>query len=146
VPDEEIRRIKVERLMPGDIILTASSGKVSNAIRIASKGQVSHAMICVQHGSIIDSTDDGVQAHNIQRELYEPDDHVAVLRLRHSLSEVQLGAVIDFARSEIGTRYSKERSRAIGPDRTQAKDVAALLLAPCRARFRQCGRPPRSRP
>ncbi|WP_150293601.1 YiiX/YebB-like N1pC/P60 family cysteine hydrolase [Sphingobium estronivorans] len=118
MPDEEIRRIKVERLRPGDIILTASSGKVSKAIRIASKGQVSHAMICVQHGSIIDSTDDGVQAHNIQRELYEPDDHVAVLRLRQSLTEAQLAAVIDFARSEIGTRYSRSeavRSVLTGP-------------------------------
>jgi len=76
MPDEQTRRIKVELLMPGDIILTASRGKVSKAIRLATKGQVSHAMICVQHGSIVDSTDDGVQAHNIQRELYGPDDHV----------------------------------------------------------------------
>ncbi|MFD2427611.1 YiiX/YebB-like N1pC/P60 family cysteine hydrolase [Sphingobium scionense] len=116
MPDEEIRRIKVERLMPGDIILTASSGKMSKAIRLASKGQVSHAMICVQHGSVIDSTDDGVQAHNIQRELYGPDGHIAVLRLRRPLTDVQLGTVIDFARSEIGTRYSRsEAARSVLP-------------------------------
>ncbi|OUC53027.1 MULTISPECIES: YiiX/YebB-like N1pC/P60 family cysteine hydrolase [Sphingomonadaceae] len=132
MPDEEIRRIKVERLMPGDIILTASSGKVSKAIRIASKGQVSHAMICVQHGSIIDSTNDGVQAHNIQRELYGPDDHVAVLRLRQSLTEVQLGTIIDFARSEIGTRYSKSeavRSVLTGPKPRTRQLFCSRLVA-----------------
>ncbi len=131
MPDEEIRRIRVERLEPGDIILTASSGKVSKAIRIASQGQVSHAMICVQHGSIIDSTDNGVQAHNIQRELYGPDDHVAVFRLRMSLSEVQLGAVIDFARSEIGTRYSKSeavRSVLTGPKPRTRKLFCSRLV------------------
>ncbi|EXS71102.1 YiiX/YebB-like N1pC/P60 family cysteine hydrolase [Sphingobium sp. Ant17] len=118
MPDEQTRRIKVELLMPGDIILTASRGKVSKAIRLATKGQVSHAMICVQHGSIVDSTDDGVQAHNIQRELYGPDDHVTVLRLRLPPSDLQLGIIIDFARSEIGTRYSKSeavRSVLSGP-------------------------------
>lgn len=101
------RRIRVESLEPGDIVLTAGPGKVSKVIRRASKGDVSHAMICVQNGSIIDSTDLGVQAHNVQRELYGPDDHVVVLRLREPLSDVRLAAVIDFARSEIGTRYSK---------------------------------------
>lgn len=110
MPYEETRRIKVEQLVPGDIILTASRAKVSKAIRLANKGQVSHAMICVGHGSIIDSTDDGMQAHNIQRERYGPDDHVIVLRLRLLLSDLQIGAVIDFARSESGTRYSKSEA------------------------------------
>ncbi|MCY1170834.1 hypothetical protein [Sphingomonas echinoides] len=144
MPYEETRRIKVEQLVPGDIILTASRAKVSKAIRLASKGQVSHAMICVGHGSIIDSTDDGMQAHNIQRERYGPDDHVIVLRLRLLLSDLQIGAVIDFARSEIGDTLLQERSGAIGSDRPQTKNKAILLLAACRPGVQQRGHPPRA--
>jgi hypothetical protein len=66
----------VERLQPGDIVLTATPGKISKVVRRATKGEVSHAMICVQHGSTIDSTDGGVQASNIQRELYCANDTV----------------------------------------------------------------------
>lgn len=63
-----MKRIKIESLQPGDIILTARPGKGSKFIRGATGGMVSHAMICVQQGSFIDSTMDGVQARNIQRE------------------------------------------------------------------------------
>lgn len=109
-----MKRIKVEQLEPGDIVLTADAGKTSKLVRAASKGAVSHAMICVQNGSVIDSTDAGVQAHNIQRELFAPDDMVQVFRLREPLGPVQLGIILDFARSEIGTRYSKsEAARAV---------------------------------
>lgn len=126
------RRIRVESLERGDIVLTAGPGKVSKVIRRASKGDVSHAMICVQNGSIIDSTDFGVQAHNIQRELYGPDDHVVVLRLREPLSDVRLAAVIDFARSEIGTRYSKvEAARSVmgGPKPRTRQLFCSRLVA-----------------
>ncbi|MCA0418594.1 MAG: hypothetical protein LCH80_07720 [Proteobacteria bacterium] len=111
-----VRRIRVDRLRPGDIVLTSNMGATSKLVRRASKGIVSHAMICVQHGSVIDSTGDGVQARNIQRELFRPRDQVHVLRLREPLDEVRLAAVIDVARSEIGTRYSKiEAARAVLP-------------------------------
>ena len=102
-----MKRIKGELLQPGDIVLTADSGKTSKIVRRGSKGEVSHAMICVQHSSIIDSTGIGVQARNIQRELYDEDARIVVLRLRERPSDARLGTVLDFARSEIGTRYSK---------------------------------------
>lgn len=69
----------VERLQPGDIVLTATQGNVGKIVRRATMGEVSHAMICVQHGSTIDFTDGGVQASNIQRELYGSEDTVIVL-------------------------------------------------------------------
>jgi hypothetical protein len=126
------RRVKVELLEPGDIVLTATTGKVSKAVRRASRGIVSHAMICVQHGSTIDSTDDGVQASNIQRELYEPNDTVLVLRLREPLSDFRLHSVIDFARSEVGTRYSKmEATRTVlrGPKPRTKQMFCSRLVA-----------------
>ncbi|WP_422059571.1 YiiX/YebB-like N1pC/P60 family cysteine hydrolase [Sphingopyxis sp.] len=127
-----LRRVKVEALQPGDIVLTATSGKISRLVRRASKGMVSHAMICVQHGSTIDSTDDGVQASNIQRELYDADDYVAVLRLRDPLSDIGLHRLIDFARSEVGTSYSKvEAARTVmgGPKPRTRKMFCSRLVA-----------------
>lgn len=131
-PTERMKRIKVELLEPGDIVLTADAGKTSRLVRLASKGAVSHAMICVQSGSIIDSTDFGVQAHNIQRELYAADDRLQVFRLREPLSAARLGAVLNFARSEIGTRYSKiEAARSVlaGPRPRSRQLFCSRLVA-----------------
>ncbi|MCF1505554.1 hypothetical protein L0F51_17520 [Afifella sp. H1R] len=131
-PAESVKRIKVELLEPGDIVLTADEGKTSTLVRLASKGAVSHAMICVQSGSIIDSTDFGVQAHNIQRERYAADDRVQVFRLREPLSAFRLGAVLDFARSEVGARYSKiEATRSVlaGPRPRNRQLFCSRLVA-----------------
>lgn len=112
----EFRRIKVELLEPGDIVLTSSPDKLSKAIRGASLGTVSHAMLCVQAGSTIDSTDLGVQASNVQRELYGSKDRVFVLRLKDPISVTSMSRVIDFARDAVGTRYSKpEAIRSVVP-------------------------------
>lgn len=108
--------IDIDRLQPGDIILTASKSATGKLVRLASKGDVSHAMICVQHGSIIDSTSEGVQARNLQREFFSDDEQVSAFRLREALPPLEIQKVVDFARSEIGTRYSKiEAARSVAP-------------------------------
>lgn len=122
----------MEALRPADIVLTATSGKVSEVVRRATKGEVSHAMICVQHGSTIDSTTDGVQASNIQREFYEEGDKVCVLRLREPLDEIGTQRIVEFARSEIGTRYSKiEAARTVmaGPKPRSRQMFCSRLIA-----------------
>ncbi|MDX8521760.1 YiiX/YebB-like N1pC/P60 family cysteine hydrolase [Mesorhizobium dulcispinae] len=100
-----MKRIKIDSVEPGDILFTARPG-TSKVIRIATHGTVSHAMICVQHGSFIDSTMDGVQARNLQRELFEDDEKVFHFRLKEPPSREVLSKVIDYARAEIGARYS----------------------------------------
>ena len=55
-----MKRIQIDSVQPGDILFTARPGKISKTIRFATGGVVSHAMICVQHSSFIDSTSDGV--------------------------------------------------------------------------------------
>ncbi|MER8658471.1 YiiX/YebB-like N1pC/P60 family cysteine hydrolase [Mesorhizobium sp. M0847] len=100
-----MKRIKIDSVEPGDILFTARPG-TSKVIRIATHGIVSHAMICVQHGSFIDSTMDGVQARNLQRELFEDDEKVFHFRLKEPVAPEILSNVIDYARAEIGARYS----------------------------------------
>lgn len=125
-------RIIVERLQPGDIVLTATPGKIGKLVRKATKGEVSHAMICVQHGSTIESTDDGVQASNIQRELYGAEDTVIVLRLREPPDQLAFQTIVESARAEIGTRYSKmEAARTVtgGPKPRSKQMFCSRLVA-----------------
>lgn len=100
-----MKRIKIDSVRPGDILFTARPGK-SKWIRRATRGIVSHAMICVQHSSFIDSTLNGVQAHNLQRELFEDGEKVFHFRLKEAVSEDLLLKITDFARAEVGARYS----------------------------------------
>lgn len=101
-----MKRILFASLKPGDIILTASNTKLGKVIRAGSRGSVSHAILCVQHSSIIDSTAEGVQARNLQREVFEDDEEVFAFRMKEELPAHVIGKIVDFARGEVGTRYS----------------------------------------
>nr|WP_319390395.1 YiiX/YebB-like N1pC/P60 family cysteine hydrolase [uncultured Cohaesibacter sp.] len=130
--DETMKRIKFQLLKPGDIILTASRSKTGKAIRVSTRGSVSHAMICVQQGSIIDSTSDGVQARNLQRELFEDDEEFFAFRLKEELPAHKVAQIVDFARSEIGTRYSKiEAARTVlgGSKPRDRREFCSRLVA-----------------
>lgn len=127
-----MKRIDIDKLQAGDIILTASRTKTGKAVRLASRGIVSHAMICVQHGSIIDSTADGVQAWNLQREFFSDDEDIFGFRLRDELPPVAMARVVDVARSEIGARYSKtEAARSVlgGPKPRNGRQFCSRLVA-----------------
>lgn len=109
-----LKRIKVDSVQPGDILFTARPGKISKLIRSATGGDVSHAMICVQHSSFIDSTDEGVLARNLRRELFEDDEHVFHFRLKRAVAPETIAKIVDFARAEIGARYSvREAMRSV---------------------------------
>jgi hypothetical protein len=101
-----MKRLQFDAVKPGDIILTARRGFLSRSIRFFTGGDVSHAMICVQFGSCIDSTSIGVQARNLQREFFESDEQAFHFRLKQQPSNEVLQQITDFARSEIGSRYS----------------------------------------
>src|SRR5258708_4770272 len=93
-------------LLPGDIILSTQNHYVSKAIRTATKSDISHAMLYVARGSVIDSTSEGVHARNTQRLFYDDDCAIHVRRLVANLSDKQRDTVIRYARNQIGTRYS----------------------------------------
>ncbi|OSI73814.1 hypothetical protein BSZ21_06395 [Bradyrhizobium canariense] len=121
-----MKRIKIDSVKPGDILFTARPGKISRAIRFTTDGAVSHAMICVQHGSFIDSTSSGVQARNLQRELFEDDEKAFHFRLKIPPDRKVLEQIVDYARSEIGARYSKIEA---------ARSVAAIRRPRSRRQF-----------
>lgn len=93
-------------VLPGDIVLTTTPDRQSRMIRTFIGADISHAMICVDHASVIDSTGDGVHARNLRRIVLEPGCAGHVLRPKTPLTPEQLRDVIDFARQQVGTRYS----------------------------------------
>ena len=86
------RRLDVERLQAGDIILTTTNAPISRGIRLATRSDISHAMIYVQGHSVIDATDEGVHARNTQRLFFEADCAVHALRPKTPLTPDQAQA------------------------------------------------------
>ncbi|WP_210402534.1 YiiX/YebB-like N1pC/P60 family cysteine hydrolase [Duganella sp. HH101] len=93
-------------IQPGDIVMTTTPELVSQAIRIVTGADISHAMICIAKSSVIDSTGDGVHARNLERLILEPGCAGHVLRPVKPLTTDQLRSVVAFARAAVGTRYS----------------------------------------
>ena len=97
----------VDLIQPGDVVLTTTPEPMSQTICRFTGADISHAMICVDRSSVIDSTGDGVHARNLGRIILEPGCAGHVLRPVMPLSTDQLRAVISFARAAVGTRYTK---------------------------------------
>jgi hypothetical protein len=108
-----MKKLNDQRLQVGDIILTSGPNKVSKVVRRATNSAISHAMIYVQHSSIIDATAEGVHSSNIQRMFFEDDATVLVLRSRLPLGEGPTRKITDFARAATGTEYSKSEAIAV---------------------------------
>jgi len=127
-----MKRLRASGLARGDIALTTTTSAVSRAIRAGTKSDISHAMICVQHGSVIDATDEGVHARNLQRLFLDDECAVHVLRLGEGLSDEQARAVCQFVRQQVGSEYSvKEALRTAlgGSSEWTRKQFCSRLVA-----------------
>nr|WP_082490298.1 YiiX/YebB-like N1pC/P60 family cysteine hydrolase [Methylobacterium sp. Leaf122] len=127
-----MKRINIDKVKPGDILLTARPGKLSKAIRTATNGTVSHALICVQRSSFIDSTSNGVQASNLQRELFDDNEQAFHFRLKVPPGQGVIEQVVDYARAEVGARYSigeAVRSVVSARKRRSRKQFCSRLVA-----------------
>lgn len=111
-PTHGLKRLRGESLRIADIVLSTTPQKISKAIRIATRSEISHAMVCVGPYSVIDATAAGVQHQNTQRLLFSARLPLYVLRYK-LLTHSQALMIGDFVRAKVGTRYSvKEAIRA----------------------------------
>src|ERR1700726_931216 len=127
-----MKRLKMSRLVRGDIILTTTTAAVSKAIRWGTKSDISHAMICVQHGSVIDATSDGVHARNMQRLFFDAECALHVFGPKAALSPDQIEQICRFVRERIGSEYStREAVRAAigGSNQWTRKQFCSRLVA-----------------
>lgn len=93
------------RLVHGDIVLTTRDVAVSKAIRKATAGAFSHAMLYVADHSYIHSDGDGVHSGNTQRLLFSDPSHGMVLRLERPDPLIMERACM-YARTQVGKQYS----------------------------------------
>lgn len=106
-----MKKLREEALKTGDIILTTTTAAVSKAIRLATKSDISHAMIYVQDHCVIDATAEGVQARNTQRLFLEDNGSVHLLRPRHELPADQVKALCNYVRGQVGAQYATKEAR-----------------------------------
>jgi hypothetical protein len=92
------------KLKQGDILLTRSNKKNSKLICKITKSDFSHAILYVGESSYIHSDVDGVHSGNIQRLLIDETRFAKVVRIK---DQVAIKNVINYARLQVGTSYSK---------------------------------------
>jgi len=108
------KSININMLNVCDIVLTTSTAFQSKAIRFGINSDISHAMICVSRGSVIDSTSEGVHSRNVQRLFYDESCSIYIMRLKKQLSEDEESKVIKYIRTQIGIPYGiKEAFKSI---------------------------------
>lgn len=100
------KRLNDALLTPGDIILTTTGRLTSGVIRKVTNSDISHAMLYVQHCSVIHAYGEGVHSENTQRILFDPELAVHVLRLRSALPSQTARDICENVRSKVGTEYS----------------------------------------
>ena len=93
------------KLNLGDIVLTKEKKILSKTIRIATKGDYSHAMIVFREGSAVEADKRGVNSTVINRHIFKNTNDVIVLR-HLPLRQSQQEAIVQYCSNQIGNRYS----------------------------------------
>ena len=101
-----MKRIDFSKLRKGDILLTTSTHPQSKAIRTFTKSDISHAMLYVANGSVMDSTGEGVHARNLQRQIYDDDCAIYAYRAKATIDPETMNQIVDYVRSEAGAPYA----------------------------------------
>ncbi|MDR3368843.1 YiiX/YebB-like N1pC/P60 family cysteine hydrolase [Rhodoferax sp.] len=129
--EQKLIRVRYENLQSGDVILTTTRQTLSKLIRKVTNSDISHAMVCVAGGSVMDSTAEGVHARNVLRLVFHADCAVHVLRAEPPLSTEEVAAVVTYARSQNGARYTKVGAvqSIVGVGKVGAKQFCSRLVA-----------------
>lgn len=101
-----MKRIDFSKLRKGDILLTTSSAKDSQVIRAVTGSDISHAMLYVAEGSVMDSTSEGVHARNLQRQIYDDDCAIYAYRAKAKIAPEIMDSIVNYVRSETGAPYA----------------------------------------
>lgn len=99
------RSIPESTLKPADIIVSTTRAKVSGAIRAVTSSIVSHSMLYVGHGHVVEAVGDGVRKVSSQQAL--SDATLAVALRRAGLSLNLASAVVSFVEEQTGRAYDK---------------------------------------
>lgn len=101
-----MKRIDFSKLRKGDILLTTSTHLQSTVIRTVTKSDISHAMLYVANGSVMDSTGEGVHARNLRRMIYDDECAIYAYRAKAVIDSPAMDQIVNYARSETGAPYA----------------------------------------
>lgn len=102
-PTDGGRLVRVEDLLPGDILLSADNGLASAGIRLLTTSPVSHAALYVGDGEVAEALRGGVRLRTMARVLAE-ETVVAVFR-HPALDDARALRSSAFAREQVGKPY-----------------------------------------
>jgi uncharacterized protein YycO len=128
------RSIGPDALEIGDIILATTGDAVSLGIRVASGAPVSHAMLYIGGGQVVEAVGDGVQLHQLGAALSHAT--LAVACRKPGLAAEQGLAIRDFAGRQLGKRYDYWGIVKQANFRIDELRYCALLPEPARSRCR----------
>lgn len=104
VPQAEEEALTLDRLQPGDIILTSASTLRSAGIRLMTWSSVSHAALYIGDGRIVEALGSGVHVRPLEELLLE--ESIAVVLRYPGLRPEQQVQIIDYAVDKAGARFS----------------------------------------
>ncbi|KAB8194961.1 hypothetical protein FKV24_005700, partial [Lysobacter maris] len=93
-----------DALAPGDIIVSTARHAVSYAIRAGTLSAISHAMVYVGDGNVVEAVGDGVREVPLATAIEPAILAVAYRDPRVDASRAQ--AIVDFARAQVGRPYN----------------------------------------
>ena len=104
VPQAEEGALTLDRLQPGDIVLTSASTLRSAGIRLMTWSSVSHAALYIGEGRIVEALGSGVHVRPLEELLLE--ESIAVVLRYPGLNPGQQLLITDYALEKTGTRFS----------------------------------------
>ncbi|MDQ3287065.1 MAG: trypsin-like peptidase domain-containing protein [Pseudomonadota bacterium] len=96
--------IGLDALSPGDLIVSTARHPVSYAIRAGTLSAISHAMIYVGDGNVIEAVGDGVREALLDTAI--GDAILAVAYRDPRVDAAKAAQLVDFARSQLGRGYN----------------------------------------
>jgi len=113
MPEEKKLVLDLDKLEPGDILLTISSRPLSAIMEHKTGCKYHHAQLYMGDSSYIHSYELGVQADNPMRKLFELEDDAVALRLKGDDQAEVIEKAMMAVRSKIGTQYSLDEAKAV---------------------------------
>jgi uncharacterized protein YycO len=104
VPQVDMEALALDRLQPGDIILTSASTLRSGGIRLMTWSSVSHAALYIGEGRIVEALGSGVQVRRLEELLLE--ESIAVVLRYPGLSPDEQMQIADYALEKAGARFN----------------------------------------
>lgn len=122
------RRIGLEHLQPADVLFVTGPGAFAAFIRSVTGAEISHAMLALGPGLVMEATGDGVQERRIVDALREAT--VAIAMRRVAIDAAQRAAVCAHARSFAGRPYDYVGVNAAGVHSSRSIAAGVCLAMP----------------